>query len=243
MASALYEGTIEHRRLAERSHAFKHRVTMALIDLDELDALLDGVLVRPSAGIVRFRRDDYLGDAHRPLVDEVRALVRSRLGRAPGGPVRVLTHLRSLGHCFNPVSFYYCLTPDAAGLEALVAEVTNTPWGERYAYVFQPTVDREAFVGHADKMLHVSPFMDMDQHYECATSVPSSTVTVRFTSRGPNGSPVLQARLSLRRRPITRRALLTSVLRNPGGTRRVLFLIYLHAAWLRAKGVRIRAHP
>ena len=49
----------------------------------------------------------------------------------------MLTHLRTFGHCFNPVSFYYCFAADGERLEAIVAEVTNTPWGERHAYVLR----------------------------------------------------------------------------------------------------------
>ena len=101
--SAIYEGTIRHRRFAVRTHEFRYRIAMAYVDLDELPTLLGG---RP--GLVRFRRSDYLGDPATPLDQAVRALVRARLGSAPQGPIRLLTHLRTFGHCFNPVSFYFC---------------------------------------------------------------------------------------------------------------------------------------
>jgi DUF1365 family protein len=35
-------------------------------------------------------------------------------------------------------------------------QVTNTPWGERVSFVFNPAGDV------SPKALHVSPFMDMD---------------------------------------------------------------------------------
>lgn len=108
---------------------------LAYIDLDELPRLLDGRLVAARRGVVRFRREDYLGDRRIPLDQAVRDTVQARTGRRPGGPIRVLTHLRTFGHCFNPVSFYYCFEPAGGQVEALVAEVTNTPWGERQAYV------------------------------------------------------------------------------------------------------------
>ena len=75
------------------------------------------------------------GRSRAPLDAAVRTLVAERLGSAPQGPIRLLTHLRTFGHSFNPVSFYYCFAPDGERLEAIVAEVTNTPWGERHAYV------------------------------------------------------------------------------------------------------------
>ena len=71
-----------------------------------------------------------------PLADAVRALVAERTGRRPDGPIRLLTHLRYFGYCFNPVSVLLLLRPrPGATLEAIVAEVTNTPWNERHAYV------------------------------------------------------------------------------------------------------------
>ena len=89
---------------------------------------------------------------------------RERTGPRAAGPVRLLTHLRTFGHCFNPVSFYYCFAADGERLEAVVAEVTNTPWGERHAYVLPPATTGDGF----DKALHVSPFMGMDQRYDVA---------------------------------------------------------------------------
>ena len=49
-----------------------------------------------------------------------------------GGPVMKLTLPKRFGKAFNPVSFYYCFDP-AERLEAVVAEVTSTPWGDRHA--------------------------------------------------------------------------------------------------------------
>ncbi len=53
----------------------------------------------------------------------------------PAGPIRLLTHLRYFGYCFNPVSFYYCFDARRDRVETIVAEITNTPWNERHAYV------------------------------------------------------------------------------------------------------------
>ncbi|HLH15109.1 MAG TPA: DUF1365 family protein, partial [Solirubrobacteraceae bacterium] len=133
-ASCIYEGTIRHRRIAPRRE-FRHRLALAYVDLEELPRLLDGRLLRPRAGALRFRRGDYHGDPRVPLEQAVRDCVQAQTGVRPGGPIRLLTQLRSCGHCFNPVSFYYCLGADGASVEAILAEVTNTPWRERHAYV------------------------------------------------------------------------------------------------------------
>ena len=214
--SALYVGTIRHRRFAVRRHELLHRIAMAYVDLDELPGLLGGRLVRRRPGLVRFRRADYLGDPAIPLADSVRELV----GQARR--IRVLTQLRTLGHCFNPVSFYYCFD-DGEHLEAVVAEVTNTPWGERHAYVL------DARRSERDKAMRVSPFMGMDQRYKISLAPPGPTISVHIESREAEDK-AFDATLNLRRRPF-----------KPSlGALRTLPLIYGHAVVLRAKGVRPR---
>ena len=230
-ASALYEGDVLHRRHTVRNHSFRYRVAMAYIDLDELPSLLDGRLTKRGPGLVRFRRRDYLGDPRTPLADAVRALVHERLGRAPQGPIRLLTTLRTLGHCFNPVSFYYCFAPDGTTLDAVVAEVTNTPWGERHAYV---TDGRE---GVFDKALHVSPFMPMEQRDTWRATTPDDTLTVHIASNDENGDRAFDATLALDRRPLRLRGLA----RLPG--LRTIALIYGHAVALKLKGVPVQPHP
>ena len=240
-ASALYEGTIRHRRFAVRRAEFTHRLALAYLDLGELPELLDGLLVRGAPGLVRFRRSDYLGDPDVGLADAVRGLVEEQTGRAPAGPVRLLTNLRTFGHCFNPVSFYYCHDGGGA-LDALVAEVTNTPWGERHAYVLPRGAPSMALRAGATKALHVSPFMGMDQAYEVRANAPAETLAVHIESR-ERDARVFDATLRMRRRPLTQRALAEVTLRHPAATLRVLGLIYAHALGLRLRGVRLRPRP
>jgi DUF1365 family protein len=222
--SAIYDGTIAHRRRTGRGHGFRHRITLAYLDLDEVGDLR---LPKP----LRFRRADYLGDPAVPLGDAVRALVRERTGHAPAGPVRLLTHLRAAGRCFNPVSFYYCFGADAE-LAAIVAEVTNTPWGERHAYVL------EGGRGQFDKALHVSPFLGMDQQYTFTSDEPGERLTVRITNH-EHGRRVFDAVLSLRRHALDPRAWR----RHTFSALRVSVLIYLHALALKVKGVPLHPHP
>ena len=135
--SALYEGTIRHRRFAVRAHEFRYRIAMAYLDLDEL----------PDAARRAARRARAPGScasaaattsATRPCRSPTRCArwspsalgARARRARSACSPT-----CARFGHCFNPVSFYYCFAADGERLEAVVAEVTNTPWGERHAYV------------------------------------------------------------------------------------------------------------
>ncbi len=239
-ASALYVGTVRHRRVRVQASEFRHGIALAYVDLDELPRLLGGKLVQHGPGVVRFRRSDYLGDDGVPLADAVRALVAERLGTAPDGPIRLLTQLRTLGHCFNPVSFYYCYDASER-LRALVAEVTNTPWGERHAYVIGAGAGR-IIEGGMDKALHVSPFMEMDQRYEVRATDPAATLSVHIASH-QEGERAFDATLALRRRELTARTLAETTVRHPASTLRTLALIYGHALALWLRRVPYVPHP
>jgi DUF1365 family protein len=202
-----------------RSHAFRHRIALAYFDVSSPP--------RPRRG-VRFERSDYLGDPAVPLDAAVRALVRARTGETVDGPVRLLAALRSFGHCFNPIALYYCFDRGEQ-LRFIVGEVTNTPWGERHAYVLP------AGGGRLEKMLHVSPFMGMDHVYTLRAGAPGETLSVQVESRR-GGRLAFAASLALRRRPFAVVPLL-------GASLRTLGLIYGHALALKLKGVPVHAHP
>ena len=234
-ASCLYEGVLAHRRL-EPERQFRHRVAMAYIDLDELPRLLDGRLLRASPGLMRFRRGDYHGDAGTDLGESVRDTVERQLGARPSGPVRLLTNLRSLGVCFNPVSFYYCFSDEGERLEAVLAEVTNTPWRERHAY------SMAGGSGSSRKRLHVSPFMPMNQSYTFSAVAPGARLAVTIENRGAERLE-FAASLLLRRVELTPQAVRRISIRYPMSAVRTLALIYGHALGLRLAGVRPHPHP
>jgi uncharacterized protein len=239
--SAIYEGTIRHRRFAVRAHEMSHRLALLYLDLGELDSLLDGRLPPGHPGLVWFRRGDYLGDISTPLAEAVREEVERATGELPAGPIRLLTQLRTFGHCFNPVSFYYCFTPSEQ-LDAVVAEVTSTPWGERHAYVLERSGEGTVLAASFPKALHVSPFMGMEQRYTMRVSSPGQTLAVNIESH-ELGALAFDATLALRRAPLSRRGLARLTARYPAATLRVLALIYGHALALKLKGVPLHARP
>jgi DUF1365 family protein len=249
-ASCLYEGSVRHRRTGTPSDELHYPLFMAFLDLDELPQLFDGRLLwsarRPA--LAWFRRSDYLGDPRMPLREAVGELVAERTGIELDGPVRLLTHLRYFGYCFNPVSFYYCY--DAAGehVRAVVAEVTNTPWGERHAYVL-PVGDAadhgstHVLRGQFAKVLHVSPLMGMNHTYDWRLSEPSERLSVHIESLGDDGKRVFDATLSLCRSELTPRALRHVLTRYPALTMRLTARIYAHALRLRLRGATYHPHP
>jgi DUF1365 family protein len=244
-ASAIYEGWVTHRRLAPVENEFRYRVWMPLLDLDELPQALDRHPLwsarRPAP--VRFRSRDFLatGRGEAPLAERARELVREQLGDQPAGPVRVLASPRFLGIGFNPVSFVYLHAEDGA-LAALVAEVTNTPWGERHRYVAARADGATGVRGRFRKRLHVSPFMAMDQSYELEASRPDGALWVSIRSR-QQGRLLFEATLALRRRELTRRAMTRVLVDYPPSAPLTLARIYLNALRLRLRGVPLHRHP
>jgi DUF1365 family protein len=265
--SCLYEGSIRHRRLAAVKDEFYYRLFMAYLDLDELPWCFDGRWLwsarRPA--LAWFRRSDYLGDPRLPLADAVRELVAEHTGARPDGPIRLLTHLRYFGKCFNPVSFYYCFDAGDEHVVAVVADVTNTPWGERHAYVMGvAAADRGTVTlmrARLEKQLHVSPLMGMDHVYDWRLTEPSEQLLVHIAShradgprgdngpRGENGAKdgygksVFDATLSLHRREMTPSALRGMLLRYPFLSARIIARIYTHALGLKLRGARYFPRP
>ncbi|MGZ4165838.1 MAG: DUF1365 domain-containing protein [Solirubrobacteraceae bacterium] len=241
-ASAIYTGTIRHRRMSP-ARSFCHRLALVYVDLAELPSLLGGRLLARGPGPVRFRRRDYLGPASVPLDTAVRDRVAELAGQRPEGPIRLLTQLRSFGLCFNPVSFYYCFDPLGEELECVLAEVTNTPWGERHSYLLSDRAPGSAVLrGRFDKELHVSPFMGMDHVYDAGATPPGATLSVHIESRR-GGERAFDATLLMRRRPFSRVSVAWMTARYPMATVRVLALIYGHAVGLKLAGARVHPHP
>jgi DUF1365 family protein len=246
-SSAIYEGWVTHRRHRPVEHAFRYRIFMPLLDLGELPGVLDPYPLwsarRPAPAW--FRRADYLGGAEETLAGSARALLAQRVGRQPDGPIRLLAHPRYLGVGFNPVSFLFCHRASGE-LDSVIAEVTNTPWGDRHAYVLDPgsaSPGADGSVGgELDKRLHVSPFMAMDQRYEWWTTVPGEDLRLGFRNR-EDGEVVFDATLTLRRREIDRRLMARLLLAYPPMTIATVARIYLQAFRLRIKGTPWFAHP
>lgn len=260
MNSRLYAGTIGHHRHEPAVNSFRYQVFMLYLDLDELETVFKSRWLWSTKRInfAWFRRADYMGSPEQPLSDAVRELVDLETGSKPSGPIRLLTNLRYLFYKSNPVSFYYCFEADGKTLHSIVAEVTNTPWGERYCYVLGQQQRVQCNGEHCDtldaryqqgeyhcfqtaKKFTVSPFMTLDMDYWFKYSLPSEHLQVVMQNRR-QGKKLFDVELSLQGHPINSANLAKQLLKIPLMTTKVTAAIYWQALKIWLKGVPFLGH-
>lgn len=255
--SAVYFGRVRHGRVAPRRHDFSYRLFMMYLDLDELPGVFARFwfwsVERPN--VAAFYRRNYLGQAQQSLKECVLDEVQRQAGFRPSGRVAILTHLSYFGLCFNPVSFYFCWDKSGQQLEAVIAEITNTPWDERHRYVlsdqthgmegaWSPAHGRGRFV--FQKAFHVSPFFPLDMKYTWVFSAPKSNAGSPlhvFMMNERDGQKAFEVNLDLRRSTLSAGSLARALLLYPFLTARALVGIYLHAGLLWMKGTPFFSHP
>jgi DUF1365 family protein len=247
MHSRLYVGQVKHRRYTPVPHAFQYGLFMLYLDLDELPLLFSKYWLWSShrPALARFRRKDHLGNETVDLAGAVRELVAHKAGITLKGPIRLLTNLRYFGYGFNPVSFYYCFDKAGEQVEAIVAEVNNTPWGEQYCYVLpnahnRGTVTTKRFL--LDKRFYVSPFMDMNIDYDWRFKTPAEMLVVHMKNY-QHGENIFDATLSLREQPVSSFNLARVLIRFPFMSLRIITAIHYQALRLWLKKVQFHPHP
>ncbi len=247
MLSCIYSGHVQHRRSRPFIHKFRYRLFMLYLDLEELPSILEGGfgLYRSFFSPASFLREDHLGNPHTPLPEAVRDLVKEKTGMVLNGPVRMLTLLRNFGYYFSPLNLYYCFNGDKTSINCIIAEVTNTPWVEKHWYVLwqgNRTGHSQGLQFRHPKDFHVSPFMDMNAEYEWQLSDPGPRLSVSITNYF-DGRRLFDVGLVLKRRELSRQAMIRSLMQHPWMTARVTHAIYWQALRLWLKKCPFYPHP
>jgi DUF1365 family protein len=248
--SAIYEGQVRHRRHAPVENAFTYRLFMLYLDLAELPTLFDRFALWSNEGraVARFRRRDHLkahGPPERELGAVARDLIGRRTGQRPTGPIRMLTHLEYFRYRFNPVSFYFCFDEADAGVETIIAEINNTPWGEQHCYVLPASANAGSAAKQRfcfEKDFHISPFLGMDLAYDWRFTEPGASLNIHMAAH-LDGKNQLDATLTLHRREITAGRLNLMLLKHPLMTLKVIAAIHWQAFKLWCLGCPQHPHP
>jgi hypothetical protein len=258
MHSAIYQGWVRHRRFSPKAHAFRYQVFMVYLDLDEIEQVM---AMHPwwsshRLAPVRFKRSDYMGDPNVPLKQAVLDCVQQQLGFRPDGAVRMLANLRCFGYCMNPISCYYCF--DQAGdLQAIVADVHNTPWGERTAYALPCDPSKNTQRIFFNKAMHVSPFNPLAMQYDWRSTKPDQKValTIAVSETGTpscnelgdqassHSNKIMDATIVMEKTAMTKSNMGAVIRRFPWMTAKVIAAIYWQALKLWLKRVPLYDHP
>ena len=236
--SGVFVGTLRHRRFAPVVHAFTYPLFMALLDIDRVPELMAASRFTSYNrwNWASFDDRDHLGEPTRPIRERLDIDAARHEIDLPDGPIFLLTHLRYLGYCFNPVSFFYCF--DGSGvLQAVLAEVSNT-FGGSHNYWLRTDPASRTFRAAAAKSLYVSPFMPADLDYAFAFTPPAGRLVAHMET-AKAGSVCFDATLSLERRPWNGREIRRALLRYPAMTASVLAGIHWQAMKLWWKGVPV----
>lgn len=255
MHSCLYAGSVAHVRREPVMHRFRYGVAYAYIDLDEAaEALRASWLTRGRrCAPLAFRCGDHpmsggVDSTPAQLAESVRDEVALAGAMRPAGPVRLLTQFRHLGVYFSPLNLFFCYAPDGRRVDAVVAEVSNTPWNERRRYVLNArrAVNAEggappcssvngSSVNDSDAMrfrhrkdFHVSPFMGMAADYTWRMTAPGDRLNVSIRCREAGRKP-FDAVMTLGRRPWNAWGIASVALRFPLANMQILAAIYWQA--------------
>ena len=216
---------------------------MMYVDLDEIDLVTSKspFWSRGRWRPARFQRSDYLGPADVPLKQAVCDRIYAETGVRHEGSVRMLANWRYFGFNMNPIACYYCFDRDEV-LRFVVAEVTNTPWGERQAYVLRCDPKQRFLRTNFNKQMHVSPFNPMNMKYRWCSNQPDKMLTLNLECEKSNEVHV-DATMALKRREIDAGSLAAVMLQYPWMTAKVAFGIYWQALKLWFKRNPIYDHP
>jgi DUF1365 family protein len=239
--SALYAGSVMHKRLRPREHRLRYSVFYLLLDLDEVAAVAGKLRLfsHNRFNLFSFHDDDHSEAAMSPR-DKVEQHLREA-GIDCSGPIRLLTMPRILGYAFNPISIYFCHRRDRT-LSAILYEVSNT-FGQRHNYLIPVAPGAEAPIRQESrKSLYVSPFMTTDMAYSFSVLPPEKNLSVSIVGSDKDGTLII-AKLAATRQDLTDAALARAFCAYPLLTLKVIAGIYWEALLIRLKGIRLHERP
>ncbi len=245
--SAIYTGSVMHRRVRPRRHRLRYSIFSFLFDLDELDSLNSRLRLfsRNKFNLFSFYDDDFGFKKGQPLKLQIEDLLREAGLDPTGGPVRLLAIPRILGYAFNPLNVYFCYDKDGGALVAIICEVNNT-FGERHAYVLVAEAQSASADGSmrwaCAKKFYVSPFIGMDLTYDFRIAPPDEAVTIGIRGYNDEGT-LITAVHSAHRVELSDHALARTIATHPLMAIKVIGGIHWEALKLWLKGVGLQKRP
>ena len=243
---------IIHNRHGTPAHELKKPGFSVLLDLDRLDEAnrTSWLFSVNRFNLISFHEADF-GPNHKskrtkngPLVSlsaYIRSLAQEHFDPQKIKKIEMLAFPRILGMAFNPITIYRCLDHDNKDCFR-VYEVHNT-FGDSHSYASVISTGTDTVPLHkVDKMMHVSPFFDVDGYYQLA--IRRSETALKLMVRYCKGkSTLLTATLTGEIVPLSTARLLKVIILSGHFPMRPLMSIHYEAVKLFLKGVRFHRRP
>ncbi|MGM0526523.1 MAG: DUF1365 domain-containing protein [Pseudomonadota bacterium] len=237
MDSALYSGTVFHRRFRPRQHDFDYQFMQWFLALDELEQA-NGIsrwFSTKGFAPLWFRRKDYLKGEAGDLQQAVLAKMSELADKSLSGRVFFLGNIRTFGIYFSPVNFYYL--QQRGEFTHLLAEVSNTPWLERHYYL----IDLSEQNPTSKKAFHVSPFNPMQMTYHWKLTDPGENLFIQLSAATEQKDFV--AGMNLSRQSLNRSEVSHVLKTSPVMALKIIGGIYWQALKLFIKRTPFYGHP
>lgn len=235
IAPQIYTAKVMHKRLFPKENVFSYGVYYLVLPLpaDPVPGFVTGFHAKDVG-----RRD---GSDPLPWVREILADYGINENVTC---IILVTMPRVFGYVFNPVSFYLCL--DGVGaLRVVVCEVHNT-FGEQHRYVCAnpdgSAITPDSFL-RAEKVFHVSPFLDRSGHYRFRFDLKKDTLGIWIDYYDAQQKKQVITSLMGAFSPLTPGALRRAFWRHPLVPLKSICLIHWQALKLVTKGIRYILKP
>ena len=244
---AILQGRVSHNRMNPIDHGFDYSFNLPCIQLDQIDSFINTskILRFNRPGVFAFHRADYHGNPDYSIDKAVRDSVREKCGQRPQGPICLIGMLRHFGHSFNPVCFYLCYDEYGQTIKYIMAEITNTPWRQKFAYVLTPQDNQgtsEHHIYEFEKQFHISPFNGMNQSYRWEFTFSNNALSINMKNF-EDGRCKFKANYQAHILPATETNINNLFIKFPIASIRAVSLIYLNAFKLWIKKSPFFEHP
>jgi DUF1365 family protein len=235
--SAIYNGTVIHKRFKPKVHSFKYSVFSLLIDLSELE-ILDKKISFFSLNkfnLISFFEKDHGDRDGSSLKNWVIKQLQNYQINTENIKIKLLCYPRIFGYVFNPLSVFYIYNENE-DITAILYEVKNT-FGEQHTYVFKIKDDQKLLQHNCIKKFHVSPFIEMNCNYFFRLLKPGQKISV-IIDQYQEQDKILYASQDGTRIDFNSKELLKSYLKHPIMTFKIIIAIHYEAFNLWIKGIK-----
>lgn len=240
--SCLYKARVMHTRFAPKQNKFHYDVFMFYLDLDEIDTLHRRLrlMSRNRFNLFNFRDKDHLQlpkdnpDTSKNIRQHITDYLLDNGVNIGSGRIMLLTNLCTLGYQFNPVSFYFCYN-EVGEPVCSVVEVCNTFLEMKPYFLGAGAKNGNGFRLNTEKYFYVSPFIDMDTHFDFDLDIPGEKLQIKIDDYDKAGKRFFISTLSGKRRQLNDKTLLLYFFSFPLITLKVISLIHWQAVklWLK----------